>query len=90
MLNRVYKVTKDTGLNARIASELVTLCSKFSSKITLNVKQISVDFKSIMGVMSLNVQKGEFINVVVEGIDENKAFDEIDLLIKELDLGKEY
>lgn len=90
MLNKTYKITKDTGLNARMASELVALSGSFTSNIKLTLNNITVDFKSIMGVMSLNIQKGELINLSFDGVDEEKALYEIDLLINSLGLGQEY
>ena len=90
MLNKTYKITKDTGLNARMASELVALSGSFTSNIKLTLNNITVDFKSIMGVMSLNIQKGELINLSFDGADEEKALYEIDLLISSLGLGQEY
>lgn len=90
MLNKTYKITKDTGLNARMASEIVALSGSFTSNIKLTLNNITVDFKSIMGVMSLNIQKGELINLSFDGVDEEKALYEIDLLINSLGLGQEY
>lgn len=90
MLKTAYKITKNTGLDARVASELVTLNGKFNSNINLTVNKVTVDFKSIMGVMSLNIQKGEIIHIFIEGNDEELALYELDLLIQSLELGKEY
>ena len=90
MLERVYKITKSTGLDARVASKLVSISGNFSCDIKIKLGNIIVDFKSIMGVMSLNAQKGEIITLIYSGNDEVKASDEIDLLIKDILVAKEY
>ena len=90
MLEKKFKIINLTGLDAKNSSILVTKCSKFTSEIKLQSSNITVNFKSIMGVMSLNVHKGEVIKVIVNGIDEAEALDAIGYLIQELKLGKEY
>ena len=90
MLEKQFKITSETGLHARVSSQLVREASSFTSKITLSVGDVKVDFKSIMGVMSLGVYKGEIINVCCDGADEVEAMDHLTLLISELKLGRDY
>ena len=90
MLEKQFKITSETGLHARVSSQLVREASSFTSKITLSVGNVTVDFKSIMGVMSLGVYKGEIINICCDGSDEKEAMDHLTLLIFELHLGREY
>ena len=90
MLEKQFKITSETGLHARVSSQLVREASSFTSKITLSVGNVTVDFKSIMGVMSLGVYKGEIINICCDGCDEKEAMDHLTLLISELHLGREY
>ena len=90
MLEKRFKITNLTGLDARNSSVLVTKCGKFASEISLQSSNITVNLKSIMGVMSLNVHKGEIIKIIVSGTDEVEALDEISYTIEELKLGKEY
>ena len=90
MLEKRFKITNLTGLDARNSSILVTECGKFTSEISLQSSNITVNLKSIMGVMSLNVHKGEIIKIIVNGTDEVEALDEISYSIEELKLGKEY
>jgi phosphocarrier protein len=49
----------------------------------------TVDFKSIMGVMSLGIYSGTTIEVKAEGEDEEEAIAAIKSKIIELSLGKE-
>lgn len=67
------RVNSATGLHARPASIFVSEASKFQSDIKLNKGDLSVNGKSIMGVLGLGVLTGDTVNVVADGIDETEA-----------------
>lgn len=90
MLEKTFKITNLTGLDARMSSLLVTKSSNYSSMIRLQLATAIVDLKSIMGVMSLNAKNGELIKITCDGEDELDAMDELSDLIVEVKLGKEY
>lgn len=90
MLEKTFKITNQTGLDAKMASSIVTFSSKFNCDITLQINTLSVNLKSIMGVMSLNVHKGELVKVICNGIDEEEAINKLANAINETKLGKEY
>ncbi len=89
MVNRKFRITNDSGVHARPATSLVNTCMQFDCQITLKAYKKSVDFKSIMGVMSLGIYSGTTIEVICNGIDEEKAMTAITRKIDELSLGKE-
>ena len=90
MIERTYKVISDSGIHARVASDLVKAASEFSCDIKLVLDDTSVDFKSIMGVMSLGVYKDEIIKVICNGIDELDAINHLQFLMDDLKIAKEY
>ena len=90
MLENNFKIINQTGLDAKISSLLVTNASKFNCKIILQLNELSVDLKSIMGVMSLNVCKGEFVKIVCSGTDETEAMKQLITIINDNKIGKEY
>lgn len=90
MIDKTFKITNPTGLDAKVSSSLVTLCGKYSCKITLQLNELAVDLKSIMGVMSLNVHKGELVKVICSGLDEEDALKALAELINDKKIGKEY
>ena len=90
MIEQTFKIINPTGLDAKMSSLLVTLSGKFASKISLQLNELVVDLKSIMGVMSLNVHKGEVVKVICSGVDEEDALRELAVLINDKKLGKEY
>jgi phosphocarrier protein HPr len=73
MMEKVFKVTADSGIHARPATLLVQTASKFNSDIHLAYNGKTVNLKSIMGVMSLGVPKGAEIKITAEGADAAEA-----------------
>jgi phosphocarrier protein len=61
------------GLHARPAADLVRLASKYQSDIKLTKDDITVDAKSIMGVMMLAAECGSEVLITAEGTDEVEA-----------------
>lgn len=89
MISKSFKVTSESGIHARLATSLVNEVVKYDSEISISVNGKKVDFKSIMGVMSLGIYNGETITIDCNGIDENEAMDGITNCIFELRVGQE-
>ncbi len=82
MKEKTFKITAETGIHARPATQLVTKASQFESDITLVFKGKSVNLKSIIGVMSLGIGQGAEIAIICEGSDANAALIAIEEVIK--------
>ena len=82
MVKKTVTVQREEGLEARLIAMLVQKASQFSSKVHIEVGTKSINAKSIMGMMSLNVGNGDQVVVVTEGADETAAADEIALYLK--------
>lgn len=68
-------ITNSTGIHARPAAELVKLAKKFESCSILYLNNKKANCCSILEVMALGAIKGTEVVLMVEGKDENKAFD---------------
>ena len=90
MLEKAFKITNNTGLDAKMSSMIVTRSTKFISNITIQLDELKINLKSIMGVMSLNIHKGEIVKIICCGSDEAEAMQELSELINDSKLGKEY
>lgn len=88
MIGRKFKVTAETGIHARPATILVNEAVKYKCNIELALESKVVNFKSIMGVMSLGIYNGEIINIICDGEDEEQAIDGLTDVFFELKLGK--
>ena len=81
-------ITNKTGLHARPAAQFVKKAGKYDSKIEIVFEEKEVNAKSIMGVMSLGVGKGNEIIVKAEGEDAEAAVKELTDFI-EIEMAKE-
>lgn len=70
-------VNNPHGLHARPAALLVQIANKFDSSVVLEKNGEVVDGKSIIAILSLGVNKGMGLKLIVEGIDANEAFQQI-------------
>lgn len=65
------------GLEARPIAELVQVASKYDSRIYIELDNKRVNAKSIMGMMSLELDYGNEMTVSADGVDEDAAIEEI-------------
>jgi phosphocarrier protein len=73
LIERAVVLGNKHGLHARPAAEFVKLASRFESDVKLTKDDLTVDGKSIMGVMMLAAECGSSIVLTVEGRDEEQA-----------------
>ncbi|MBU8905094.1 phosphocarrier protein HPr [Desertibacillus haloalkaliphilus] len=83
MAEKTFKITAETGIHARPATQLVNKAGQFSSDITLEHNGKSVNLKSIMGVMSLGVGQGGTVTIKADGSDADEALQALEEIIKE-------
>ncbi len=70
------KIKSTTGLHASLAAKVVQLSSKYDANVIIQYNDMTVDAKSILGLISLAIPKGENITVIVEGNDSEKALND--------------
>lgn len=85
-VEKEFTIKNELGLHARPATQIVTLVNQFESDIELTFRGITVDMKSIMGVLSLGITKGSTILVRAEGPDELEAVNAISKNINDYNL----
>ncbi len=76
-MEREITVTNKTGLHARPASLLASLCQRFDSEITMINNSIHINPKSIISILTGGVNKGTKVLICVEGPDEVEAMKQI-------------
>ena len=79
----LFKVKDPAGLHARPAGILVKKAKTFQSSIQLVRNDESVNAKQILGIMALAVKSGEEIALVIEGEDEEIAYQELETFLAE-------
>lgn len=78
MVTKNMTIEIKTGLEARPVAVLVQLASQFESSVYVEYGSKKVNAKSIMGMMTLGLQKGEEVMVHVDGTDESEAISSIE------------
>lgn len=74
-MEKQVEVKLKTGLQARVAALFVQEATRFTSDVYLKKDEKLVNAKSIMGLMSLAINNGSLITLIVEGVDEKEAMD---------------
>lgn len=78
MTKRNIQIKLENGLGARPIAHLVQEASKYDSTIYIISEGRRVNAKSIMGMMSLELDNGEDLEVSAEGLDEQEAVEGIE------------
>jgi len=73
VIEREVRIPNSLGLHARPAAQIVRLSSTFASHIELEKDDLTVNAKSIMGVMMLAAESGSTIRIRADGPDEEAA-----------------
>ena len=82
MIERPANIVNQDGLHARPAAQIVKLANTFSSDIELIKDGVSVNGKSIMGVMMLAAEFGSSINIRAHGPDDQQAVEALVRLVE--------
>lgn len=77
MVEKSVEVLLETGLQARPAAQFVQEANRFSSDLFLEKEGKRINAKSIMGLMSLAITRGETITLIADGPDEEVALNEL-------------
>lgn len=80
MVKKQLKVRGDV-LRSKKAGDFVEMASDFSSSIYLEVENRRINAKSIIGVLSMNLQDGDNVSVLVNGEDEKDAIETLEQYI---------
>ena len=68
-----FVVANEKGLHTRPSTELVKCAAMFKSQITLRYQDVTVNAKSLLGILMLAAARGSRIYVEAEGDDAEEA-----------------
>jgi phosphotransferase system HPr (HPr) family protein len=83
MCEITYTIIDPDGIHARPAGNFVEKMQQYSSNITVNRGDASVDAKKLFAIMKMRVKSGETITIRAEGNDEAAAVDTALAFLKE-------
>lgn len=76
-------MTNKLGLHARPSAKVVQTASKYKSEVTLTKGNMTINAKSMLGVMALAAEYGSVLILRVAGEDEKEAARELIRLFKQ-------
>jgi phosphotransferase system HPr (HPr) family protein len=83
MIEKKLTVTNKLGLHARPSAKVVQTASKYKSEVTLTKGNMTINAKSMLGVMALAAECGSVLILRVVGEDEKEAARELIRLFKQ-------
>jgi len=77
MIERTVKIVNKAGLHTRPAATVVKMAAKFKCEFFISRDGMSINGKSIIGVMTLAAEEGAELVLSFNGEDEEQAANEI-------------
>ncbi len=82
MVSTKAKLTNALGFGMRPASAFATAMSRFNSSVIIKFNGSDYNAKSLLNIISACIQRGDEIEIVAKGPDENEALAEAIRLIE--------
>ena len=73
MVSKKVKIINPTGLHLRPAGIFCNTAVKFDSKITFQYGNTNANAKSVLSVLGACIKKGDEIELICDGADEEEA-----------------
>ena len=73
MIRKPVTIQNNMDMEDRPVAHLVQEASQYASQVYIEMEDKKINAKSIMGMMSLKLQKGEDVTIVADGQDEDAA-----------------
>ena len=83
MIEKELTILNRLGLNARPAAQIAQTAAGFECDIELTKDDITINAKSIMGVMMLAAEFGSKVRVSAKGKDETQALAALEKLFND-------
>ena len=80
-IEKEIPIVKRLALHARPAAMFVRIASRYRSEVWVSKEGEEVNGKSIMGLMMLAAGQGSKLRIRCEGVDAEKAMEELEALI---------
>ncbi len=80
-IEKEIPIVNRLGLHARPAAMFVRIASRYRSEVWVSKEGEEVNGKSIMGLMMLAAGQGSKLRIRCEGVDAEKAMEELEALI---------
>jgi phosphocarrier protein HPr len=82
MLTKKVAIINRLGLHARAAAKFVKLANRFKASVKIEKDDVTIDGKSILGILTLAAVQGTQIILTITGEDEKSAMKALASLIE--------
>ncbi|ANY70182.1 PTS maltose transporter subunit IIBC [Paenibacillus sp. BIHB 4019] len=86
-MQKTFKITDEDGIHARPATALVNTASKFETEVYAEANGKKVTLKSILGLLSFDLEAGELITFSADGADAAEAISALEDVMTQAGLG---
>jgi phosphotransferase system HPr (HPr) family protein len=73
--------TNEISFHVRPASVFVNKAKEYDCEVKINKGSDSIDGKKLMKILMLEIKKGDTIQITTEGVDEEKAIEELSEIV---------
>ena len=82
MLTKTITIQNEVGLHTRPATYFIQKANNYKSSVWIENSDRRANAKSLLGVLSLGLSKGDTVSIIADGSDEAEAVDGlVDLLM---------
>ena len=81
MFTQEVTVNNEVGLHARPATYFIQKANEFKNGIWVEKEERRVNAKSLLGVLSLGIEKGTAITLIADGPDAKEAVEALAQLV---------
>ncbi|MPM16515.1 HPr-like protein Crh [bioreactor metagenome] len=81
MTEQIAVLQNQVGLHARPATYFIQKANDFKSSVWIEKDERRVNAKSLLGVLSLGVSRGDTITIIADGEDQDEAVADLVALI---------
>ena len=82
MLTKTITIQNEVGLHSRPATYFIQKANNYKSSVWIENSDRRANAKSLLGVLSLGISKGDTVSIIADGSDEAEAVDGlVDLLM---------
>ena len=82
MLKKTITIQNEVGLHTRPATYFIQKANNYKSSVWIENSDRRANAKSLLGVLSLGISKGDTVSIIADGSDEAEAVDGlVDLLM---------
>jgi phosphotransferase system HPr (HPr) family protein len=82
MVSKTLIIKTENGLHVRPAGVLVSICRPFDADVILKFNETRYNLKSVLGIVSANIKKGDAVEFICVGAEAKEAMEAIEKAVE--------